>query len=399
MHEKVSAPKYFNKDVEKLHVEFFVCVLENRFTVIGMNELKYKKNNTIFLEYFIFDHEMPKEFLMMYTFFEGTWDEDPEQRKKQMQIVTHVVLAPHEQRNIRTLDLEGTEKWNVCGLPTNWRWQRTNTDKTLAAQAIHKIMTMAERTCIKMTSTLKMEPTAYKQPSLGKRNLALILAVSNYSSGMLFNTVRDGETLKNALENLHVGWEVQLVKNPTKAEAVASISAFVRKCEGVDGAVMVFFSGAGFELYGGSTCFVGQDTASQPVEYSECISILEICDMLKLPRSRSGFPPTIVVSDCCRFYLQPSSCKPHYLHYPEFPNLVQIWSTCSGHSASDGIIGGSSPFMEVFHKLIQTPGLGLTQMMRNLTSKLRDIQPCCVSYALTEEYFFTNKPAAHETVP
>jgi hypothetical protein len=281
----------------------------------------------------------------------------------------------------------------VAGLPKAWKWQDTNDDNSLAAQAIHSIMLRSEKACI-VTRSLIMQPsrsTQILQAATGERNLALIIAVGDYMHlNKLPNAVRDGETLKQTLESLSTGWEVDLFKNPTYDEALDGLSAFVRKCERVGGAVLVALIGHGAEeenkSYGHFFLRDSEWSEECDIDSLRCISTLEVCAKIRWPRSKSKFPPTILVFDCCRTDFRQAPAPPKAVH--EFLNLLQIFSTTAGNPASDGMEGQNGPFMGIFHKLIQTPGLELATLLKNLTAQLQDVQLCTAYTNLATDFFF-----------
>jgi hypothetical protein len=81
----------------------------------------------------------------------------------------------------------------------------------------------------------------------------------------------------------------------------------------------------------------------------------------------------------------------------EFRNLVQICSTSAGNPASDGRAGGNGPFMALFHELIQRPGLGLINLVTELTGQLEKVQLVNWRSSLTKDFFFVSMPPELQT--
>ncbi len=249
---------------------------------------------------------------------------------------------------------------------------------------------------------------------------------------------------------------MEFVPNPTKIRARQALYDFARECEGCEEAALVALIGHGCEGYGksyrhfmlaDSNIPEGCSTGSLEIQI-ETITTLEICEMLKWPRYRSKYPPTIFIYDCCRTDLlsdQPDparvnhpntkstssatnlsktdlpsdTCKPDVglnipasanqqtkssvfvcandvPKSPEFQNLCFILSTNAGNTASDGVQGGNGPFVEVFSKLIKQPGKnGATvhiELGNTLTEKHN--QECTITFtSLSADFFYGPKPA------
>ncbi len=386
-----------------LHHEFFLRVLSDRFTVASMQEFQYTRDNTIMREYQIWDHALPDECVIMHVNFEGTWDDDHEERKRRMQVVTCVTMrsitadqaTATKWEQMQMSVWEGMDKISVHGLPVRWIWQETGMESSLAANAIQKIMRKANN-----TYTPSMQPRATRPLNAGNgsRNLALILAVADYldPGDKLQTPVRDGETLMKTLESLNAGWEVELVINPTRDKARDSLYAFFRKCEGVKGAVMVVLSGRVSQAYGTSHFYLRDSECSTEIKelFAECMSKIEVCDMLKWTRHRSGYPPTILVHDCWMKHLKPAPQEGRLRpdESDEFPNLTHIIFKNADNYARDSNAGRNSPFMAVFHRLIQTPGLDLHQIAMKLSAELKESGQVYVESFLAEPFFFDQQP-------
>ncbi len=404
---------------------FFLHVLANEVTVVGVQEFPYSRDNTIEREYWIWDHHQPHEYVIMHVHFSGSWREDELERKKGMRVVTSVnlrhsisadqsVAKTWYHKNIQMSAWREMEKSKVEGLPRHWRWEGTGAggeSVTESSLAIKKIMDMAGKACklsrsVQIRAIQQSVPTVPSVPEAGVRNFALIMAVGDYMHHTkLPNAVRDGEILKNVLHSLDAGWEVEFLQNPTKVQARKTLAAFDIKFGGVKGAAMVTFVGHGFEDSGSSYFFLKdsnlRDVMADGKEIDEeCISTLEVCDKLKWPRYRSSYPTTLVIFDCCRTHIHLTKKRTrHMTRKPptssyEFENLVQIFSTSAGNQASDGKKGRNWPFMEEFHRLIQQPGLELSDLMKELTHNLKGIQLCKQSAHLTQNFFFVPKSAS-----
>jgi hypothetical protein len=256
----------------------------------------------------------------------------------------------------------------------------------------------------------------------GSKRSALILAVGDYDHEVpLPNAIRDGETLKSALEQSNSGWEVDLVRNPTRSVARTSLYKFMDKCEGLDDVVLVAFIGHGGERYGsGYSHFILKDSklsagcaADSHEVHVETITTLEVCDMLKWPRSRSKYPPTIVIFDCCRTSLDvadghrdkhaqlPSQNRSSEVGggWPpqsyEFKNLSVIKSTNAGNVAFDGDKDGNGPFVKAFSKLIKEPGIQFSSFKIKLSNEVATEggQLCGCYECMTVDFFLGQKPA------
>jgi hypothetical protein len=426
IHKETTGPPQPLQDVE-----FFGRVFMKMYTVVGFIEFRYKPLDTLDREYWIRDHHRPDEYVAMHVHFEGAWNDDPEERERNSQIVTCVQL-----RHGVTADQPTTDKWHrkckdmgqwmvtdkpcVRGLPSRWAWEQTDESCSLAAQAIKQIMDTSKTACSDSTCLTMAPYCFFAGPPRAKsedKNLALIMAVGDYTHlRKLPNAVRDGETLQMALEKLSAGWEVVMSQNATKQEARRCLLSFIQKCEGVKGAVMITLIGHGAEMYGNSFSYFFLKDSKVPRGCgtdslnlgAESISTFEICDMLKWPRSRTRYPPTIVVFDCCRTGIRHAAPQSPQRDVDagqdltrrgstvsaEFENLVQIYSTNAGNTACDGSEGHNGPFMTLFHRLIEVPGLEIISLMKMVTKELKGRQLCKCTSHLTGDFYFVQEAAA-----
>jgi hypothetical protein len=422
---------------------FFDRVHQNKFDVAGVNEFRYKPDNTIEREYWIWDIERSVEWVVMHVHFAGQWSNHPQERAKRMDIVTCVNL-----RHSVSSDQTKTETWfhkceeigawrekygiKVEGLPSPWKWKETDHCSSFSAYTISKIMQRGDGCPI--VRTLRHPPRSSPSSGLtclsGGRRLALILAISEYDNeNCLPNAVRDGEALRDALEGVNAGWEVDLVKNATYQESRKSLYDFLLKCEGIKDAVLVAFVGHGIQRQQENLVYLILKDSKLPAGCTndkneiekECISTVEISEMFFRSRSRSGFPPTVMVFDCCRsqepvhvagFSAAAKSSKHSATHLsesavrgtsfsPEFPNLCVIYSTNARNPASDGAPGGNGPFMSVFQRLIRQPGIPAYHLVPRLNKELREShQQLCVPVGTwDEDFFFGQKPPPAEPRP
>jgi hypothetical protein len=146
----------------------------------------------------------------------------------------------------------------------------------------------------------------------------------------------------------------------------------------------------------------------------ETITTMEICDMLKWPRSRTKYPPTIVIFDCCRNDPQfapiiPASphqgatkaldsisgdCLRGHPNSHEFKNLCVINSTNTRNTASDGVKGGNGPFVKAFQKLITKSDIPAPNFISEITEELNIVEQTCIIHGqLSNDFYFGQKPA------
>jgi hypothetical protein len=411
------ATRVFEKDEDMQ--SFFYRAISNQITVVGVQEFPYQKK-TIEREYWIWDQAKLDEYVVLHVHFAGEWHHDPAVRAGRLQLVTSVNLrhsvsadqstAATWYRKCQQMDAwREMDKNIVQELPRPWRW--ADTYSSLPAIAIKGIMIMASKACI-VTRCLTMATSASSQLSVRTsegKNLALIMAVGDYLHlRKLPNAVGDGETLKATLEKLAPAWEVDLLRDPTKAQAKIGLSNFIDKCSDVKGAVMITLIGHGVEAAGQSYShfFLRDSNLSHGCNINteefinECMDTSEICCRLAIARSKRSYPPTIMVFDCCRTDLKvttgcssaPKLARPAVP--TEFENLYQIYSTNAGNTASDGTAGSNSPFMALFHKLIQTPGLDIVELMREVTGKLKHVQLAKISLLSSQKFYFVPRPAS-----
>jgi hypothetical protein len=437
----VEAQRALGQDEQKA---FFDRVLQNKFEVAGVNEFRYKPDNTIEREYWIWDVDRPDEWVVMHVHFAGQWIKNPEERAQRMDTVTCVNL-----RHSVHPDQTTTETWyykceeigawreekgtKVTGLPSSWKWKEINHCSSISSYAISKIMQKGDGCPVVRTlrHSPHFSPSSGLTSSAGGRRLALILAISEYDNAdRLPNAVRDGEVLKEALESVNAGWEVDLVKNPTKQESRRSLHEFLSKCEGSKDAVLVAFVGhaiqrqqenLGYLMLKDSKLSAGCTSDKNEIE-KECLSTVEVPEMFFQSRRRSSFPPTVMVFDCCRSDLEPAhvadfraaakSCERSAMRIsdaavrgtslsPVFQNLCVIYSTNARNTASDGVEGGNSPFMSIFQRLIRQPGTPAYQIVPRLIKELLESheQLCVPVGSWDEDFFFGQKPPAAEPCP
>lgn len=93
------------------------------------------------------------------------------------------------------------------------------------------------------------EPEVPQSESPPRKDYALIFAAGNYGGGEwnpLNNAIPDAIALKKELEN-RFGFEVRLVKDPTRQDMDKELRSMVRKDFGPDDQLLVFFSGHGYK--------------------------------------------------------------------------------------------------------------------------------------------------------
>jgi hypothetical protein len=417
---------------------FFHRVLENNFSVVGVNEFMYSKERTIEREYWIWDVGRNDEWVILHVHFAGKWCADAEERGKRMQIVTQVNL-----RHSVTADQSASSTWRfkskdmdawreqygskVEDLGYPWNWEKITSKNSIAEWAIKKIMERGGKCGKVRTIRPARASVSSVVPSLRSqsRRLALILSVSKYDhEEFLPNPIRDGESLKSALEEVQAGWEVTLIKNPSKDEARRKLHNFICDCEGLQDAVMVAFIGHGISGHGTNSYFLLKDSNipvnctidSHEVEV-ECINTVEVQEMFKWTRHRSNYPPTILVFDCCRTHLQTAAPKqvpppkgaqksvagavgasdqPRGVpNSPEYKNLYLIYSTNSGNTAADGPTGGNGPFVSIFQRLIkQQPSISGRDVMDELYETMyKDHEQLSLPIGhLSRDFYFGKKP-------
>jgi len=394
-----------------------------RVKIVGCKEFPYSKGGTLHGDDRLVEREYwlrvsgSQEYVVLHVHFEGRWNAKYLLRPKEVVLqanVRHSVTAAKPQVPVYYDKCKDLDTWRekkgtpVQGLPDRWRWK---TDAK-AHEALAALLRQGEQCTTFVRSLAAAEAT--------KSRHALIIAVGEYRSQSISdlpNAVNDGMLLKETLEAL--GWDVEILVNPTRAEARARLQDFIQSSESWRDAVLFAFFGHGIEPFGTQQNFLVMNDTEIPFDVDSssvfkkmledrCLNLFKFMFTLNMAREEAGYPPTISILDCCRNDLEPRlrsllqpkrgrDTSPTYTPAyrggeasPEFKNLVFINSTTSGNTAGDGHPGGNGPFMASFHAKILQPGLDINVALQEVRMELEqqgDQMPVCKSLLVTNFYF------------
>jgi hypothetical protein len=218
---------------------------------------------------------------------------------------------------------------------------------------------------------------------------ALIWAVSKYDGAQeLPNAIEDGVRLRSMLRKL--GWKVTLLTDVRKATAQESLTEFRDLVENNSNACLFAFVGHGLES-GGKNYLVPSD-AKLPFRREAdlkdlCIPFEEVTKMLAEVQNCKKKPAhTIFVLDCCRSDAFGTSGPQRGEHastsgsqrggqatslQSNVKNSLIVYSTTSGHTATDGRPGEGGPFMRAFTKYAEIAGDEINSVLNKTRVELQ----------------------------
>ncbi len=207
-------------------------------------------------------------------------------------------------------------------------------------------------------------PLVYGQSNADSRT-ALIIGNSNYAHfGNLANPGNDASDVSQALEAL--GFEVTLVMDAQERELFEAVRAFGDALAREKGLGLFYYAGHGIEV-GGINYLVPVDADIQAEDEVEFASIA--LDFVLSKMETAGNSSNILILDACRDNPLPASTRStatRGLTVVQAPaGSLIVYATDPGQAALDGD-GRNSPFTEAFLNHVNTPGLDVELMFRNV---------------------------------
>ncbi|MBR1232228.1 caspase family protein [Bradyrhizobium sp. AUGA SZCCT0182] len=242
------------------------------------------------------------------------------------------------------------------------------------------------------------------QPALAENRIALVIGNGSYEKvPELPNPPRDAADIARALERLN--FKVTQTKNATAHEMRKAIVDFGRAAEGAEMAV-VFYAGHGMEVGGENWLIpVNAELRSDADIESEAVSLRSISLQVSKARQLG-----LVILDACRNNPFAAKMKRSLSTRavarglaPTEPsdNVLIAYAARDGTTASDGE-GRNSPFTAALLRNIETPGLEISFLFRNVRDEVmaatkREQQPF-VYGSLSKEAIYL-KPMATLQAP
>ncbi|NOJ42685.1 caspase family protein [Bradyrhizobium australiense] len=243
------------------------------------------------------------------------------------------------------------------------------------------------------------------QPASAENRIALVIGNGSYEKvPELPNPPRDAADIGRALERL--GFKVMQTKNASAHEMRKAIVDFGRAAEGAEMAV-VFYAGHGMEVGGENWLIpINAELRSDADIESEAVSLRSISLQVSKARQLG-----LVILDACRNNPFAAKMKRSLNTRavarglaPTEPsdNVLIAYAARDGTTASDGD-GRNSPFTAALLRNIETPGLEISFLFRNVRDEVmaatnREQQPF-VYGSLSKEAIYLKPLATVETHP
>jgi uncharacterized caspase-like protein len=248
-------------------------------------------------------------------------------------------------------------------------------------------------------STLLLSAVIGTVPAFAADRVALVIGNGNYQKvPTLPNPTRDAADIGRALERLN--FKVTQLSNASAAEMRKAIVDFGRSTEGSEMAV-VFYAGHGMEV-GGENWLIPTDAelrSDADIE-SEAVSLRSI--NLQVSKARQL---GLVILDACRNNpfaakmqrsLRTRAVARGLAPTEPMDNVLVAYAARDGTTANDGD-GRNSPFTTALLRNIETPGLEISFLFRNVRDEVmsatkREQQPF-VYGSLSKEAIYLKPPA------
>ena len=239
--------------------------------------------------------------------------------------------------------------------------------------------------------------------SHSKRSLALIIGISDYNGDGsassdptgtflpdLPNARPDGEEVARKLCTL--GWLVTHLQDPTREELITAVADFGSlAAANQEATALIYYAGHAIQVEGENWLLpklaslpLDQDLSRRPPALRRALlegqGVRLQLLLGQIAARGGGQPANVVFVDACRenpwdrLWGRTRGEPSEYLAREESQSAAQMsitYTTFSGGLASDGPLGGHSPFAAAFLRLVGTPGLPLGQMMAQIDEGLR----------------------------
>ena len=216
----------------------------------------------------------------------------------------------------------------------------------------------------------RIPPSPLQAPAAGAaRMMALVIGNSNYSErlGKLPNAKNDAQGIAAALEQ-H-GVEVELHLDLDRQEMGAAIRAFQNRLTTSRSVGFFYYAGHGIQHDSknylvplGANIRYGHD-----IKY-QAIAVDWVRESMSSARNLARDLLNVLVLDACRNdpFGFPFDVEPGFAEVNNIQgNMIIAYSTAAGATASDGVLGGNSPYSHHLKAAIeQTSGIPLQDMFR-----------------------------------
>lgn len=209
--------------------------------------------------------------------------------------------------------------------------------------------------------------------AVAAKRVALVIGNSNYPIGQLANPKNDAEDVAAVLERLN--FEVLKHKDLTVAGFDNAVDDFITKAKGADVALF-FFAGHGLQIDNrGFLVPVDFKTTTISGAFRELVAIQGV-----ISRIEHAAKVSVIILDACRnsplheHMRRIAKAKNRALPAMGLPkpsvmgsNTLVVYATVPGEVAIDGS-GRNSPFTSAFLRHIETPGLDIEVMFKDVTA-------------------------------
>ncbi|MBR1270534.1 caspase family protein [Bradyrhizobium sp. AUGA SZCCT0222] len=245
-----------------------------------------------------------------------------------------------------------------------------------------------------------------------EKRIALVIGNAEYEiATTLQNPVNDADKMTEALDRL--GFDVRAVRNCTINEFHKAFRDFSQDIGGATVALF-FYSGHAVQ-YDGENYLIPVDAGLEGPEDLDRLAFA-VTPQLAAMRSRAGV--SLVFLDACRddpFKVQERGAVPgtkgvvvkqaglKAIASTELKDALIAFAAEQGQTATEGDEGGLSPFTMALVEHIETPYLGVTEMIRRVKKSVREAtggkQVPWSNDSLTSEFYFSTQLRAGVRVP
>lgn len=217
--------------------------------------------------------------------------------------------------------------------------------------------------------------------SYADKRFAFVIGNSNYALAPLDNPKNDADDVAAALKRLQ--FEVTEAKDLTVSQFDRTFDRFVAQAKDADVALL-FFSGHGVQIdRRGYLAPIDTEAESESSALRELVAIQEV-----VSRIENSAKVSVIVLDACRdsplqerlrriaveknkALIPPKGLPPVSV---VGSNTLIVYATVPGETAGDGS-GRNSPFTASLLKNIETPGLEIELMFKQVTADVLDSNP------------------------
>jgi uncharacterized caspase-like protein len=241
---------------------------------------------------------------------------------------------------------------------------------------------------------------AFQTAMAGKR-VALVVGNSNYSESVLPNPQHDSSDMADVL--YHLGFDVKLVQDVSRAEMSAAVQSFRNKLDSNTEVALFYYAGHGAQFANknyliplSAKITVAEDLPLEAVDAGEVLYQM----------SGTGSAVSVMVLDACRdlpFRVKNRGSARGLAQMNVSGSVLVAYSTAPGNVAEDGN-GRNSPYTTELLRLLPQPNLPLSQLFNDLGMAVKNAtdnrqEPWISSSPVPRVYLGSSQQQQPVTVP